>query len=149
MRFEKEINSSKFSSEVQKAHLNILFTAAWVRSRILVLLKPFKITPEQFNILRILRGSKGTPLMVKDITVRMLDGNSNTTRLLEKLEKKELVTKITSETDKRIQLIELSAHGAVLLAKIDVAFEENNPHVSPLEENEASQLNDLLNKLRN
>ena len=91
MSLEQAIRQQKFDSEFHKTAVNILFTSSWLYNLNALRLKPYDITPEQFNVLRILRGSHPKALMLADITCRMLDKNSNATRLVEKLRQKGLV----------------------------------------------------------
>ena len=65
MRIEDEIRQKKFKSEYQKAHINILFTAAWLNQQNQQILKPLGISSQQFNILRILRGMHPQPVVLK------------------------------------------------------------------------------------
>ena len=77
MTIEEELRTENFASEQSKAELNLLFTANWLYSRITLLLKKYNLTNEQYNVLRILRGQKGTAICQKEILARMLDRNSN------------------------------------------------------------------------
>ena len=89
MSLEKDINQNKFRNEFQKATLNIIFTSNWLQSQVKLILEPADITPQQFNILRILRGE--SPISTLQIRERMLDKMSDTSRLVERLIKKELL----------------------------------------------------------
>src|SRR5579872_781414 len=92
MTLEDEIKQNKkFASEFEKAAVNILYTSGWLYNINAGRMKKHDITPEQFNVLRILRGAYPKPLMLNDITCRMLDKSSNATRLVEKLRLKDLV----------------------------------------------------------
>ena len=85
MNLEQEINQSVFKDNFHKAHVNLLFTAAWLNHKVNRLLKPYDISGQQFNILRILKGMGCKPSSLKLITSRMLDKTSNTSRLVDKL----------------------------------------------------------------
>jgi DNA-binding MarR family transcriptional regulator len=148
MDIGQELKSS-FNSEVHKAHVNILFSSAWLRARVLQVLKPFGLTPEQYNVLRILRGSAPASLCVKDITNRMIDRNSNTTRIIDKLEKKELARRVTARHDRRELNIFITPGGVAILGQIDEYFKIHDLSESYLTENEAAQLSHLLDKMRN
>lgn len=148
MKLELEIKTSKFFNEIHKAQLNIMFSAAWLRSRISASLKPHGVTMEQFNVLRILRGQSERGVLIKDITSRMLERNSNTTRIIDRLEAKRLVQRISSVNDRRERPVVLTAAGASLLEAIDRTWQNNNPHTAPLTEAEARQINLLLDKMR-
>ena len=148
MDIGQELKSS-FNSEIQKAHVNILFSSAWLRARVLQVLKPFGLTAEQYNVLRILRGSAPAALCVKDITNRMIDRNSNTTRIIDKLEKKELAKRVPAKHDRRELNIFITPKGLSLLGDIDEYFKIHDPSESHLTDEEAAQLSLLLDKMRN
>lgn len=148
MRLEDEIKATQFQSEVHKAHLNILFTASWLRNRVAATIKPFDLSPEQFNVLRIVRGQKKQGIRAKDISLRMLERNSNTTRIIDRLEGKGLLQRLPSERDRRERLIVLTDEGYALLTEIDVSWEYDNPHTAPISEEEAKIVSDLLDKMR-
>ena len=148
MKFSEEIKSTKFESEVQKAILNVMFTGNFYNSSGGKFFKKFDLSTEQYNVLRILRGSNPGKLCLKDITSRMLDKNSNTSRIVKKLETKKLIDIAGHETDKRFYQIGISRIGIDLLSKIDNEFTKQNPHQSSLTESDAKKLNDLLDKMR-
>ena len=85
MKLEEAIKQKKFWNEFEKAVINILYTASWLEGINIRRLKPHDISPQQYNVLRILRGSHPNPVMLGEITERMIDKNSNATRLVEKL----------------------------------------------------------------
>jgi len=150
MKIEDEIKQSvEFSSEYHKLAVNILFTASWINSSHISGLKKYGITPQQFNILRILRGQHPKPASVNLLIDRMLDKSSNASRLVDRLAQKGLVEKCTNKTDKRAVDVIINEKGLNLLAQIDsdpIMLESN---LSTLTEPEAKKLNDLLDKLRN
>ncbi len=148
MPLEQEIKTNKFISEVHKAQLNILFSANWLRTRISTSLKPFGLTIEQFNVMRIIRGQQDDGVLIKDITKRMLERNSNTTRIIDRLEKKGLVQRLLSQQDRRERPVILTEAGTALLATIDRSWQTNNPHSAPLTAEEAQLINQLLDKMR-
>ncbi|MEY2830064.1 MAG: hypothetical protein RIQ33_1922 [Bacteroidota bacterium] len=148
MKFSDEIKSTNFQSEVQKAILNVMFTGNLYTANGGKFFKNFDLSTEQYNVLRILRGSNPKKLCLKDITSRMLDKNSNTSRIVKKLDIKKLIDITGHETDKRFYQIGINKKGLDLLSKIDVEFTKNNPHQSGITETEAQKLNDLLDKMR-
>jgi DNA-binding MarR family transcriptional regulator len=148
MKLEDEIQSYKFENETHKAVVNILFTAGFLRQRVYQVLKTYDLSHEQFNILRILRGQKKQTICMTEIASRMLDKNSNVTRIMNKLEHKELALKFQSKTDKREIVAEITETGLLLLSEIDGSFEELKINQLPLTELECAQLNILLDKLR-
>jgi DNA-binding MarR family transcriptional regulator len=149
MRIEEELKTKAFGNENQKAQLNILFTAGWVRCGISASLKPYGVTPEQYNVLRILLGSYPQALCLKDITCRMVDRNSNTSRIVDKLADKGWVVRAASASDRREVQIGLTDKGANILANIDTEFgTDKMMHHTGLTSAEAEDLNSLLDKLR-
>jgi hypothetical protein len=80
MSLETDVKQEKFSNQYEKAAINILFTGSWLYNLNVSRLKKYDITPEQFNVLRILRGSSPKPMMLADITGRMIDRSSNATK---------------------------------------------------------------------
>ncbi|WP_448519272.1 MarR family winged helix-turn-helix transcriptional regulator [Rhodoflexus sp.] len=148
VRIEQELQQSKFDSEHHKAVLNILFTAGWINTIDLTMLKPFGISPQQFNVLRILRGQYPATVRLCDITPRMLDRMSNTARLVEKLRLKGLVKREQNPLNRRAVDITITNEGLALLKAIDAKMQEWHSHFTNLSEQEATQLNILLDRLR-
>jgi DNA-binding MarR family transcriptional regulator len=146
MPLEEDIRQPKFSSEYQKASINIQFTSSWLYNQNSLYLKKFDITPEQFNVLRILRGSHPEAMMLADITSRMIDKSSNCTRLVEKLRVKGLVTRKLCEDNRRQVDISLTEKGITLLKKIDM--EPMTGIMGVITKAEAKELNRILDKLR-
>ncbi|NCI48495.1 MarR family transcriptional regulator [Sediminibacterium roseum] len=147
MSIEKDIQQQAFRNEYQKATVNIIFSAGWLHERIRSLLETEDITPQQYNILRILRGSK-TPLSTLQIRERMLDKMSDTSRIVERLQKKGLVEKKTCPSDKRLVDVIISKKGISLLEKLDKRNTELDALLKSLSTEEAKTLNDLLDKMR-
>lgn len=147
MSLEEDLKS-KFVNEHQKAMVNILFTGSWLNNRNTIRLKKFGITPEQFNVLRILRGSYPKPMRLADITERMIDKSSNCTRLVEKLRLKKLVSREICENNRRQVDISITGEGQKILEKIDAESEEWIDTLKAINKQEASELNRILDKLR-
>ncbi|MCU0426730.1 MAG: MarR family transcriptional regulator [Candidatus Kapabacteria bacterium] len=149
MTIEQELKTSRFQNDIQKAELNIMFTASWLKMQVSKRLKEYDLTNEQFNVLRIIRGQAPHAVCVKDITERMIDRNSNTTRLLDKLAEKGLIWREPSAEDRRELCISLTKAGQQVLKKIDNREKKYTPNVSTgLTDLEAQLLNILLDKLR-
>ncbi len=125
MRIEDEIQQKKFKSEYQKAHINILFTAAWLNQQNQQILKPLGISSQQFNILRILRGMHPQPASIKLLTERMIDKMSNASRLVDKLLAKDLVQRNESGADRRRVDVVITNKGLQLLEKASIAVEDS------------------------
>ena len=116
---------TSFASPQEQLALTVLYTASTMLNHHRALLKPHGITPEQFNILRILRGQHGQPLALRDISGRMIDRNSNTSRLVDKLMAKGLVRRETCTTDRRRVDIALTEEGDALTTQLKALMDEN------------------------
>lgn len=149
MRLEEEIKQSKkFTNEYERLLVNLMFTASWLESKNIQRLKPFGISPQQYNVLRILRGSNPKPLMLSDIASRMIDKNSNATRLVEKLRIKGLVKREICESNRRQVDISVTKKGLDLLTDIDTLADKWFDNMKTLTKTEAQSVNELLDKLR-
>jgi len=142
--FSEDINS-KFPSIKVKALLNVIYTANWIKSHQNEFFKPFGISPQQFNILRILRGAK-QPLKVQSIKDRMIERAPNATRLMDKLCAKGLIERIPCPEDRRVVHIEINKNGLNLLDEISKNMKDDL--FKKLSNKEAEQLSDLLDKIR-
>jgi len=140
----KDINS-KFKSNKVKALINIKYTANWLSSKEVEYFKPYGISPQQYNILRILRGA-AKPIKVQLIKERMIERAPNATRLMDKLCDKKLIERERCEHDRRVVYIHISDVGLQLLSKID--NQSNNYFIENLTEEEARILSDMLDKIR-
>ncbi|WP_397362880.1 MarR family winged helix-turn-helix transcriptional regulator [Olleya sp. R77988] len=143
--FAKDINS-KFENNKIKAMLNILYTANHISSFQNDFFKQFGLSPQQYNILRILRGAK-QPVKVQTIKDTMVERAPNLTRLTDKLCDKDLIKRIAYPEDRRVVLIEITKNGLNLLSKIKPSSPSHNL-LDKLTEEEAAQLSDLLDKMR-
>lgn len=148
MKIEDEIKQEKFKTEYQKLLVNILYTGHWIDRINSRLLKPYGLSSQQLNVMRILRGQAGKPASIKLIQERMLDKMSNASRLVDKLMEKNLVRRSQSEEDRRQVNVLLSNDGFNLLTKIDKVLEKYDEQFNHLKVDEAQQLNDLLDRLR-
>ena len=148
MELEKEIHSTKFTSQHQKASVNIVFTYNWLNGLIKAELEKFKITNQQFNILRILRGQYPNPATINILKERMLDKMSDASRIVDRLVQKELVTRTVNKKDRRAVDILITQKGLELLDSIHVEEAMNDGYKSNLSEDEAKQLSNLLDKFR-
>lgn len=142
--FAKDINST-FPNNKVKALLNIVYTANWITSHQNEFFKNYGISPQQYNILRILRGAN-EPLKVQTIKDRMLERSPNATRLMDKLCAKELIKRLPSENDRRVVKIAITEEGLDLLKSIPKDL--NKDLIKNLSEEEAEQLSYLLDKMR-
>ena len=140
----KDINS-KFVNDKTKALINILYTASWITNIQNAFFRPFGISPQQYNILRILNGAN-EPLKAQTVKGRMIDKAPNATRLMDKLCAKELIERIPCPGDRRVVHVRITNKGKQLLKDIPDSLSETI--LKNLTENEATQLSELLDKLR-
>ena len=143
-----EIHQKEFQSVYVKTEVNILFTCGWIENRNNKFFKPFDISMQQYNVLRILRGQHPNPIMLSLITERMIDKMSNATRLVEKLRVKGYVSRELNPNNRRQVEILITLRGLELLAQIDEQFGEIEDKYKNLSLEEAELLNQLLDKLR-
>jgi DNA-binding MarR family transcriptional regulator len=148
MSIEKDISQRKFKTEYQKAMINLIFTHNWMMERMKLFFEQADLTPQQFNILRILRGA-GQPLSTLQIRQRMLDKMSDTSRIVDRLIKKGLVKKVVCKSDRRLVDVSITDKGLKLLEKLDDAQDDLDGILNNLSEPDAKQLNKLLDKIRN
>ena len=149
MSLEKDIQQAKFRNIYQKAGINLIYTLGWLKDRTRPIFESEDITPQQFNILRILRGSYPQPLSTLQIRERMLEKMSDTSRIVDRLITKGLVKKLTCKTDRRLVDVVISDKGKKLLERLDARQDEMDGVLQNLTEKEAATLSDLLDKIRN
>lgn len=147
MGIEKDIQQENFRSIYQKLSINLIFSNNWITEKIKSVLQEEDITHQQYNILRILRGSK-KPLSTLQIRERMLDKMSDTSRIVERLVKKELVEKKICTADKRLVDVSISQNGMEVLKRLDEKNGELDGILENLSPKEAAILSDLLDKMR-
>ena len=147
-KLEEAIKQKEFSNPYHKAVVNLLFTHSYVVGYQNALLKPYELSPEQYNVLRILRGQNGNPTTVSSIQDRMLNKMSNASRLVEKLKAKGLVIREECPTDRRQVDVLISEKGLELLQELEIQIEQSNKDYIQLDESEVRMLNELLDKLR-
>ena len=140
----KDINST-FANNRIKALLNIIYTASWISGCQNEFFKSYGISPQQYNILRILNGAD-EPLNVQVIQDRMIERSPNATRLMDKLCAKEYIERLPCEHDRRVVKIAITKKGKELLESIPNNF--NKELLKNLTEVEAEQLSNLLDKMR-
>jgi DNA-binding MarR family transcriptional regulator len=148
MGISEDLKQRTFISETSKSVVNIIFTGNWMMQKMHELLKPFGLTPQQYNVLRILRGQQNNPMTVLAITERMLDKTSNASRLVDKLLEKKFVLRKECPHDRRAVDIIILPAGLTILGEIDQvqkAWEMNFQSINP---DKMSQLNDLLDEFR-
>jgi DNA-binding MarR family transcriptional regulator len=148
MKIDQQIQQSKFKDEYQKLLINLIFTGNYVTMHQTNVLKPFGLTPQQYNLLRILRGKHPQSISVGDVQERMIFPSSNVTRIMDRLIEKGLVLRTGNIKNRRIQDLNIHENGIALLAQIDGVYEQIIGVLTNLDKKEAELLNLLLDKIR-
>lgn len=148
MKLEDAIKQKKFKTEEEKLVINLMYTTNWIAAEQVRFFKRYGISPQQYNVLRILRGQKPNPASVGLIQERMLDKMSNASRLVEKLKSKNLIKRSECSKDRRQVDVIITDEGLSLLEEMDKHQHEINDISSSLTTTEKQTLNELLDKLR-
>lgn len=148
MKIEEEIKQKSFQSEYHKLAINLKFTANWLGALHSKVFRSHKISAQQFNVLRILKGQFPNPCSLILIRERMLDKESNASRLIDKLENSGLIKRVQCPNDRRQVEITITDQGQHLLEQVNPEIEKLNSAMNNLNEEEAKVLNNLLDKLR-
>lgn len=147
-RIKEEIKQSHFRNSFQEAAINIIYTSGWLANKHKDFFSQFGITAQQYNILSILRGQQPNKISGSEIKTRMMDKNSDVSRLLDRLVLKNLIIKTQCPDDKRAADIQINRGGLDLLKRIDTQLTELDYILNKVTEIEAKQLSTLLDKLR-
>ncbi len=147
MTIEEGIKQSQFKHPYHKLAINLMYTTNLLESYLKEIFKKEEITIQQYNILRILRGSRPNPLSTMQIRERMMDKMSDTSRIVDRLLIKKLVTKKVSPTDQRLVDVRITEKGLQLLIQLDAVDDKIASFLSNISEKEATKLSDLLDKL--
>jgi len=149
MDIERTIKSIHKMAITTKSVINMMYTSRYIEDAVIAILKPYDLTIQQYNVLRILRGQKGKPANLCTIQERMIDKSSNTTRLVDKLIKKGWVKRSICEENRRKVEIIITTKGLEILKELDPLTEENNEKIlKNLSEEQLVTLNNLLDTLR-
>ncbi len=148
MKLEEEIKQEHFKNTFYKAILNIRLTESWLSNQVNQTLKPFGLSQEQYNVLRILKGQYPKPSPLQLISERMVNRMSNATRLVEKLRQGGLVTRQECPGNRRKVDILITNKGQDVLDQVKPHLESTIDQMKNLSIEEAEQLNDLLDKFR-
>jgi DNA-binding MarR family transcriptional regulator len=148
LKFEEEIKQNKFSSTGQKAFLNVVFTANFLQGFVRDKLKPYGLTLQQYNVLRILRGRYPKCAYPTDIKEVMLDKNPDLTRLCDRMVLNGWITREIDEENRRKMKVSITESGLQLLASLDDIMENVQSKMDYLTDAENNQLSDLLDKMR-
>ena len=147
LSLKKDIQSKGFHSEQEKLSVNLILTAAYFESKFTHFIKDFGVSPQQYNVLRILRGQVPNSIASGELQSRMLHKMSNATRLVDKLIEKGFAVRVKNEKDKRVVLVSISASGLELLAQLDEQVYAFNERYIKLPESQLMVLNLLLDQL--
>lgn len=147
-KIEEAIKQSEFKDNFNKVVVNLLYTHSYLVSFQTAVLKPLDLSPEQYNVLRILRGQQGKPATIAAIQERMLNNMSNASRLVDKLKAKELVKREECPLNRRKVDVMITAKGLSLLDVLEPQITNMNKKAIHLDEQELVVLNQLLDKLR-
>ena len=148
MKIEEAIKIKRFINEFEKLVINITYTASWIRSKQIQFFKTYKLSPEQYNVLRILRGQYPEQSNIILIQERMIERMSNASRLVDKLVKKDLVLRKECPEDRRQVDVIISQNGLTLLEKIDQEIKKVNENMFKCDEKEAKMINNRLDRIR-
>jgi len=143
-----ELKTKKFRNHHQEVALNILYTSGWIHSRLLPILKTYGLSAQQYNVLRILRGSTPHTLSLGELKSRMLDRMSDTSRIVDRLVKSGYVRRSTDRTDRRVSPIGITEKGMKLIEALDEKDHELDAITGNLNKEEALLLSRLLDKIR-
>jgi DNA-binding MarR family transcriptional regulator len=148
MDIEEAIQQKKFKNPYERAIVNLLYTGSWLAYRQTAAFKPHGLSMQQYNILRILKGQHPDPITVNMLIGRMIDKSSNASRIVEKLRAKRLLERKTCPDDRRRVDVVITDAGLNVLAKATNELALLHANTRNLSDEEALQLNTLLNKLR-
>jgi DNA-binding MarR family transcriptional regulator len=148
MTIEEAIKQKKpFRTEHQRAMVNLIFTTTQIREKIKKSLKPYGITMQQYNVLRILKGA-GEPITTSVIRERLLDKMSDTSRMVDRLFQKGLVIREVCPSDKRLVDVSLSEKGEDLVESMNNVKQDFEEMMGGISRKEAAILNEILDKIR-
>ena len=147
MKIQDEIKST-FKNDYLKARINLHFTHNYLNNQLIEVLKPFKISPTQFNVLRILRGQYPNTSSIGLIKERMIDKNSDISRVIDRMHAKKLVNRKECKQDRRQKDIVITQLGLDYLTEIDELEKTLDQKIRHLSTEEIIQLNTLLDKIR-
>lgn len=148
MRLEDEIKTKGFRSEIHKLSINLIYTYNWLMAESQNRFSQFGVTMQQFNILRILRGQYPNPCTIQLLKARMLDKQSDASRLVDRLVAKKLVDRKPCEKDRRKMDVVISEEGLQLLEKMEPVIQKMDELFSGLTNDEARLMNELMDKAR-
>jgi DNA-binding MarR family transcriptional regulator len=145
-----ELKQTKpFRSRTDEAYLNIIRTADLLRRATSEFLRPHDLTPAQYNVLRILRGSRGTPLSCGEVGSRLVTFEPDVTRLVDRLAARNLVERQRGTSDRRVVTLAITDAGLALLQQLDQSITDlHTPYLARLGDGRLDQLITLLEEVR-
>ena len=147
MRLEDEIKQSAFTTEQSKLIVNLIYTSNRLKEKITARLKSNGLTMQQYNVLRIVRGTGDTGSTTSEIRERLLDKMSDASRMVDRLVSMDLLEKVRDKDDRRIVFIYLTPEGRTLVNDL-VAKEEVESLAAGIDQKKAQQLNEMLDVFR-
>lgn len=147
-KLEDEIKQKKFDSQSEKFFVNLIYTYNFFQTHFENILKPFDITSQQYNILRILRGQYPHAIQLNEIKNRMLDKNSDVSRLVERLRKKNLLNRNINPNNRRAVEISITTQGLDILKNIEPHLHAFHKKINHLTDHELENINHALDKIR-
>ena len=147
-RLEEDVKVDQFRNSRHRLLVNLMYTHNWMTAHMQAVFKSFGVTNQQYNILRILRGSRPEPCTIQLLKERMLDKQPDVSRLVDRLQTKGLVGRRVNKQDRRKMDVEISAEGMELLAKMEPAVDGMENLFQQLDAAEVEQINELLDKIR-
>lgn len=148
-KLEDELQQRQFMSLREKTLVNLIFTFNFFQHKLEEMMRYFGITPQQYNILRILKGQYPNAITLNDIKNRMLDRNSDVSRIVERMRKKNILTRKINPNNRRAVEISITQEGIELLKKIEPYLNKYHNSISHLSDSELETINNLLDKMRN
>jgi DNA-binding MarR family transcriptional regulator len=147
MKIEDEIQS-KFRNEKHKAMVNLQFTQLAVSNKLGEVFKRANISAQQYNVLRILRGQYPNSASIGLIKDRMLDKNSDVSRIIDRLKRKKLLERKECKLDRRQKDVTISDEGLKLLETLDEDLSSIEKLIANVSEEDAVKLNSILDEIR-
>ena len=145
MKLEDQIKQASFSHIEEKLIVNLIYTSNLITLLTSRLFKPYGLSAQQYNVLRILRGQNGQAISLLDIEDRMLDKSSNVSRLIDKLVLKHYITREESKVDRRRVDVLISQSGLDVLKEIDAELNKFYEKLNTLVEySDAKKMNTIL-----
>jgi len=145
---EEEVKVAKFRNGRHRLLVNLMYTTNWVTGVMQDVFKSYGITNQQYNILRILRGSNPIPCTIQTLKDRMLDKQPDVSRLVDRLQSKGLLGRTVNPDDRRKMNVVITEAGLDLLSEMDPAVNKFEELFSSLADNEVDSLNTLLDQVR-